>query len=298
MKREFCQTKQGHACGEEWKTVSLFPGIELAYPTLTDDHLLVQHKKPDDVLVINYCKSGRIGWKMESGNYVYLGVEDFSVCTGDVCANAEISLPNGRYEGLFISVDLRKLTDNPPELLRGTGITGAALRDKLLKSDRLISVAGNEYTEAIFRFFFHQSPPMQLPYQKIKVVELLLYLYNTENLSDQHVTECRAEQIEIIRQIHQQLLGNLEKRVTIEELSKRYLMNPTTMKALFKSVYGSSIAAHMKEHRMREAAKLLLESEMNVSEIAGAVGYDSQSKFSEAFMSYFQMLPKEYRKKH
>ena len=69
------------------------------------------------------------------------------------------------------------------------------------------------------------------------------------------------------------------------------------MKALFKSVYGTSIAAHMKEHRMRQAAKLLLESEMSIAEIALAVGYDSQSKFSTAFKEFFHTLPKEYRKK-
>ena len=69
------------------------------------------------------------------------------------------------------------------------------------------------------------------------------------------------------------------------------------MKALFKSVYGTSIAAHMKEHRMRKAAKMLLESDMSIGEIAFSVGYDNQSKFSTAFKDFFQMLPKEYRKK-
>ena len=48
---------------------------------------------------------------------------------------------------------------------------------------------------------------------------------------------------------------------------------------------------------MRQAAKLLLESEMSIAEIALAVGYDSQSKFSTAFKEFFHTLPKEYRKK-
>ena len=108
------------------------------------------------------------------------------------------------------------------------------------------------------------------------MLELLLYLYGAENIFNQRVTEYRAEHIEVIRKIHDQLFHNLDQRFTIEELSKQYLINSTTLKSLFKSVYGTSIAAHMKEHRMRQAAKMLLKSEMNIAQIASAVGYDSQ----------------------
>lgn len=106
------------------------------------------------------------------------------------------------------------------------------------------------------------------------------------------------EQIEIIRQIHKQLIEHMDQRFTIEALAKQHLMNPTTLKTMFKSVYGTSIAAHMKQHRMAEAARLLRETNLSVAEIAGRVGYDSQSKFAAAFKGVYQTLPKEYRKKH
>lgn len=298
MKQEHRPIQQSLSCIEGIKTVPLFAGIELAYLSLTGDHLSAQHQVADNLMVINYCKNGRIGWKMESENYIYLGAGDFSVHTMNLCANSEINLPNGFYEGIAIYIDLQQLTNNPPDLLIGTGITGIALYEKLCKNGALISVAGNEQTDAIFRFFFHQPEHIRLSYQKVKVLELLLYLYQSEDFSNQRITEYRAEQIEVIRKIHKQLLDNLNKRITIEEISKQYLMNPTTMKALFKSVYGTSIAAHIKEHRMRNAAEMLLETEMSIAEIALAVGYDNQSKFSTAFKGFFQMLPKEYRKKH
>ena len=75
-------------------------------------------------------------------------------------------------------------------------------------------------------------------------------------------------------------------------------MNPTTLKQVFKSVYGASLAAHMKEHRMGRAAQLLRETDESVAEIARAVGYESQSKLTAAFKEYFGVLPKEYRKNH
>ncbi len=105
-----------------------------------------------------------------------------------------------------------------------------------------------------------------------------------------------AEQVKIIREIHDHLMEHMEQRVTIEELSHRYLINPTTLKTVFKEVYGNSLAAHMKEHRMEKAAALLRETDMSVAEIAGQVGYESQSKFTAAFKEQFGQLPTAYRR--
>ena len=114
--------------------------------------------------------------------------------------------------------------------------------------------------------------------------------------SQNHLTEYQSELIEVIRKIHDEILLHLDQRITIEELSKQYLINPTTLKNAFKSVYGTSIAAHIKEHRMEQAAKMLKETDKSIAEIAKAVGYDSQSKFTAAFKEYFKVLPREYRK--
>ena len=296
MKREHGQTQACWGGIDGVTSVPLFPGIELGYLSLTGDHFSVHHRGSGHIVVINYCKNGRIGWKMDSGSYIYLGAGDFSVHTLRQDVHSEISLPTERYEGLSICIDPAELSADPPELLSGAGITGSALTEKLCGHEAMRSFGRNEQADAIFRYFYDQPEDTRLPYQKLKTLELLLYLYHAENGSNQCIAEYQAEQIEVIRRLHQDLLSNLDQRITIEALSKQYLMNPTTMKALFKSVYGTSIAAHMKEHRMQEAAKLLAETEMSIAEVALSVGYDSQSKFSTAFKEFFQMLPKEYRK--
>ena len=109
--------------------------------------------------------------------------------------------------------------------------------------------------------------------------------------------EYRAGQAETVRTIHDELLARLDQKTTIGALSRQYHMNPTTLKSTFKEVYGVSIAAHIKGHRMDRAAQLLRETELSVAEVARAVGYDSQSRFTAAFKSVFHVLPREYRKK-
>lgn len=105
-----------------------------------------------------------------------------------------------------------------------------------------------------------------------------------------------AEQVETVRRMHDELLQHPERRVTIEELARQYLMNPTTLKEVFKAVYGDSLAAHMKEHRLEKAAELLRRSDESVASVAAAVGYESPSRFSAAFRARYHLLPTEYRK--
>ncbi len=111
------------------------------------------------------------------------------------------------------------------------------------------------------------------------------------------LTEYQSEQAALIREIHDYLLVNLDRQVTIEHLSEKFHINPTTLKKVFREVYGNSIAAHMKEHRMEHAARLLLETPLGISEIAVQVGYRSQSKFTASFRKQFGMLPNEYRRR-
>ena len=85
-------------------------------------------------------------------------------------------------------------------------------------------------------------------------------------------------------------------RVSFEELSKQYLMNTTTLKSVFKAVYGMPIASYMKEYRMKSASNMLLHEDKSISEIAATVGYKSQSKFTSAFRDIFQILPTAYQK--
>ena len=117
---------------------------------------------------------------------------------------------------------------------------------------------------------------------------------------DAHALEgahgCSAEQLETIRRVHEALTADLSSRITIDELSRRFLMNPSTMKEVFKTVYGQSIAAHIREHRMERAAELLCETDASMAEIAAAIGYESASKFSAEFRKAYGALPTEYRR--
>ena len=113
----------------------------------------------------------------------------------------------------------------------------------------------------------------------------------------ERTVDFQASQESIIRHVHDELTANLSERVTIEELSHKYLMNTTTLKRVFKQVYGETIAAHIKKHRMEAAATRLRTTQDDVAAIAQAVGYESQSRFTAAFKETYGELPSEYRRR-
>lgn len=113
----------------------------------------------------------------------------------------------------------------------------------------------------------------------------------------ERTVDFQASQESIIRHVHDELTANLSERVTIEELSRKYLMNATTLKRVFKQVYGETIAAHIKKHRMEAAATRLRTTQDDVAAIAQAVGYESQSRFTAAFKETYGELPSEYRRR-
>lgn len=51
-------------------------------------------------------------------------------------------------------------------------------------------------------------------------------------------------------------------------------------------------------NRIKQAAKLLLETHDTVAEISQKTGYNSQSKFTASFKEFFEITPIEYRKKY
>ena len=61
-------------------------------------------------------------------------------------------------------------------------------------------------------------------------------------------------QMQTMEQVHALLTQDLRLRYTIEDLSRRFHMSPTTLKSAFKAFYGKPLAAYMKQYRIRRGA--------------------------------------------
>ena len=63
----------------------------------------------------------------------------------------------------------------------------------------------------------------------------------------------------------------------------------------FSSLFGTSVHAYVIDQRLEKAASLLLESNLNVSQVAILVGYSKASNFAAAFKRKYGVNPKNYK---
>ena len=89
------------------------------------------------------------------------------------------------------------------------------------------------------------------------------------------------------------LISDLQKRPTIEELSKKYLINTATLKDTFKGIYGQPIGTYMKEYRIKQLLFCSGRHRPTIAEIANQVGYENQSKLQTAFRDVLKIAPAE-----
>lgn len=249
------------------------------------------------MIEINHCREGREGCRLPSGSCLYLGEGDLSIHTMDNCAS-EMSFPLKHYRGVSVVLNLEAVAKNPPGTLAESGIDILQFKEKFCMDGTCFIMRAKDEIEHIFSELYSVPDCLQKPYFQIKVQELLLFLYLVDVKKEKQREIYTSPQVEIVKEIHKMLISDLQKRPTIEELSKKYLINTATLKDTFKGIYGQPIGTYMKEYRMKQAAVLLRQTQATIAEIANQVGYENQSKFATAFRDVLKIAPAEYRKQN
>lgn len=127
------------------ETFLLFPGIEVSLHQYLAERVRFHHEAKDFVLEINHCRKGRIGWNMRDGAAVYLGSGDLCIHSMASCADSEMTLPLGYYEGIAVAADLQELSKHCPAILQEAGfdtkkfIKSFVWRESLLPFSRTVS---------------------------------------------------------------------------------------------------------------------------------------------------------------
>ena len=92
-------------------------------------------------------------------------------------------------------------------------------------------------------------------------------------------------------------MEHLDQHITLEALSRQYQIPLTTMKAWSIGGYGSPVITDRGALRWGRAALVRRkEPETSVTGVAGAVRYDSSSKFAAVFRAVKGQTPLEYRR--
>ena len=99
-----------------------------------------------------------------------------------------------------------------------------------------------------------------------------------------------------IDKVRQIILDHLDdEKFGVSELSSKIGLSKSQTFRKIKSLTNKSVTQFIKETRLQEAAKLILESELLASEISYKVGFSSPSYFNKCFSKYYGITPGEYK---
>ncbi|MDQ7785203.1 MAG: AraC family transcriptional regulator [Desulfomonilaceae bacterium] len=134
-------------------------------------------------------------------------------------------------------------------------------------------------------------------FMESKALEILAYQFHAMT---SHPLPTRAVRS---RQDHERLeeaRAILEKELadppSLLALARRVGLNDFKLKRGFREIYQTTVYGYVRMLRMDKARTLLETGEMNVGEVAAAVGYSCFGHFSEAFRQRFGMYPRDLKK--
>ena len=102
-----------------------------------------------------------------------------------------------------------------------------------------------------------------------------------------------TEMLPVLEYLHE----NYTMPLTVKALSSGFHMSESSLFAKFKKAFGVSPMAYLNNLRLSQAAFMLEDSALTVSEIARQVGFADPLYFSRIFRKKYRISPKNYSKR-
>jgi len=130
---------------------------------------------------------------------------------------------------------------------------------------------------------------------RLKAEELICrLLVELEKRDERHLYPLNNHDIQTIYKVKEQMLEHLGTPPVINDLAVNAGMSPTKLKRLFNQIFGNSIFNYYQAFRIREAARLLKDEKLSVSDAGYRMGFTNLSHFSRIFEQHIGIKPKKY----
>ncbi|MNH99906.1 Bifunctional transcriptional activator/DNA repair enzyme AdaA [compost metagenome] len=90
--------------------------------------------------------------------------------------------------------------------------------------------------------------------------------------------------------------GSFEEPLSLDSVAKAHFISPYHLSRTFKQVTGFSFIEYINSIRIKEAQRLLRETDSKVTMIAEQVGYENIGHFGRVFKEITRTTPLDYRK--
>lgn len=274
----------------------VMPGIEVIY---NDVELYTPFNRAMnlnvDCMEITYCLKGQMEVELKNQKYAYMADGDVSLFGyRSEVVSCDFSLKP--FTGVTVMVYLPEVTQSLNIILGSNEFRPDTFFREVFTSDTCLIRHANRSVDHIFRELFVLPGPYRNYLMRLKVAELLLYLMSDADYEENEIVYFSKTSTEKIKAARRIILENIDRHVTVGELSRAVGMNVTDLEKGFKRMYGCTVFACGKQCKMQKARELLSDRALSVLDVALACGYGNAGRFANIFRETFGVTPLQYRK--
>ena len=132
------------------------------------------------------------------------------------------------------------------------------------------------------------------------LVDLLYHLINNFHYLTYEKEELKekTEQLARYHRISKYIFNNYDSNITLQDIAKKEFLSPHYLSHEIKYATGYSFTDLVNLTRVEESVKLLLDSDLSISDISDEVGFSHVRYLNKNFKHYYECTPLQFRKKN
>ncbi|MCR4689118.1 MAG: hypothetical protein K5745_06125, partial [Saccharofermentans sp.] len=194
-----------------------YPGIFLFLNEVHATNIKVgTFPKGTEMIVMNYCISGRCEFKTNTDRYKYLTDNNLSI--GGYIVRESFFYPTDYYLGFEVGIVEAMFTPETYEVLEGFGIDIEKLRTISRKHNGLLILEANSKLQKLWLEMYGNSGEDTMLI-KLKMLEILRILTTSDLGETEKAVYLTRSQTELARTVQRRLTEDISRHVSMRELS-------------------------------------------------------------------------------